>query len=151
MHGCISGLILHGAFQTKFLGILYQKLSTFMVIRRGAGSFKCHFQIFVYFLFWPGHHYGIMARGFTSISLLSIGVGAHFFMRDRSYQWLKDATLFGLISDKSAEIWGSEYSNIGQFSILAMADIAFLFVFACMQISWVMSLPIAKLQLAWKL
>ena len=46
MHGCISGLILHGAFQTKFLGILYHQLSTFMVIRRGAGSFKCHFQIF---------------------------------------------------------------------------------------------------------
>ena len=45
-HGCISGLILHGAFQTKFLGILYHKLSTFMLIRRGAGSFKCYFQIF---------------------------------------------------------------------------------------------------------
>ena len=42
-HGCISGLILHGAFQTKFLGILYHKLSTFMVIRRGTGSFKCYF------------------------------------------------------------------------------------------------------------
>ena len=42
----VSGLILHGAFQTKFLGILYHKLSTFMIIRRGAGSFKCHFQIF---------------------------------------------------------------------------------------------------------
>ena len=43
MHGCISGLILHGAFQTKFLWILYHKLSTFMVIRRGAGSFKVLF------------------------------------------------------------------------------------------------------------
>ena len=42
----VSGLILHGAFQTKFLGILYDKLSTFMVIRRGAGSFKCYFRIF---------------------------------------------------------------------------------------------------------
>ena len=31
------------------------------------------------------------------------------FMIDRSYQWLKDATSFGLISDKSAEIPGSEY------------------------------------------
>ena len=30
-HGCISGLILHGAFQTKFLGILYHKLSTFIL------------------------------------------------------------------------------------------------------------------------
>ena len=40
-------------------------------------------------------------------------------MRDRSYQWLKDATLFGLISDKSAEIQGSEYWKNCQFSILA--------------------------------
>ena len=32
-HGCISGLILHGAFQTKFLGIFYDKLSTFMLIK----------------------------------------------------------------------------------------------------------------------
>ena len=28
------------------LGILYHKLSIFMLIRRGGGSFKCHFQIF---------------------------------------------------------------------------------------------------------
>ena len=42
----VSGLILHGAFQTKFLGILYHKLSTFMVIRRSAGCFKCDFRIF---------------------------------------------------------------------------------------------------------
>ena len=64
MHGCISGLILHGAFQTKFLGILYHKLSTFMVIRRAAGSFKCDFQIFEIlenFSSWLGTilwHYG---------------------------------------------------------------------------------------------
>ena len=45
-HGCISGLILHGAVQTQFLGILYHKLSTFMLIRRGAGSFKCYYWIF---------------------------------------------------------------------------------------------------------
>ena len=45
-HGCISGLILNGAFQTKFLGILYHKLSTFIVIRRATGSFKCYFRIF---------------------------------------------------------------------------------------------------------
>ena len=45
-HGCISGLILHGAFQTKFLGILYHKLSTVMLIRRGDGCLKCDFQIF---------------------------------------------------------------------------------------------------------
>ena len=41
------------------------------------------------------------------------------FMRDRSYQGLKDATLFGLICDKSAEIRGLEYWKICQFSILA--------------------------------
>ena len=56
---CVSGLILHGAFQTKFLGILYHKLSTFMLIRRSAGCFKCDFQIFGilrnYFIM-VGHH-----------------------------------------------------------------------------------------------
>ena len=60
----ISGLILHGAFQTKFLRILYHKLSTFMVIRRATGSFKCDFQIFEIlenFSSWLGAilwHYG---------------------------------------------------------------------------------------------
>ena len=60
----VSGLILHGAFQTKFLGILYHKLSTFMVIRRSAGCFKCDFQIFEilgnYFIMTmaPLWHYG---------------------------------------------------------------------------------------------
>ena len=39
----VSGLILHGAFQTKFLEILYHKLSTFMLIRRSTGCFKGHF------------------------------------------------------------------------------------------------------------
>ena len=42
----VSGLILHGAFQTKFLGILYHKLSTFVLIRRSTGLFKCYFRIF---------------------------------------------------------------------------------------------------------
>ena len=83
MHGCISGLILHGAFQTKFLGILYHKLSTFMLIRRGAGSFKCHFQIFEilenFIQRWMAPYYGIMVKTFTSISLLSIGVGGSSF------------------------------------------------------------------------
>ena len=60
----VSGLILHGALQTKFLGILYHKLSTFMVIRRSAGCFKCDFQIFEilgnYFIITmvPLWHYG---------------------------------------------------------------------------------------------
>ena len=38
-------------------------------------------------------------------------------MRDRSYQGLKDATSFGLISDKSAEKLERENSNFGHFSI----------------------------------
>ena len=41
----------------------------------------------------------------------------YFFTEDGSYQWLKNATSFGLISDKIAEIWGSKYSNFGHFSI----------------------------------
>ena len=77
MHGCISGLILHGAFQTKFLGILYHKLSTFMVIRRGAGSFKCHFRIFEIlgnFFIMVGRHDddGMYGEGFhLDFSLIS--------------------------------------------------------------------------------
>ena len=55
----IFGLILHGAFQTKFLGILHHKLSTFMLIRRGDGCLKCDFRIFGilgnYFIM-VGHH-----------------------------------------------------------------------------------------------
>ena len=144
----VSGLILHGAFQTKFLGILYHKLSTFMLIRRDAGSFKCYFWIFEQLPWfwtwwtWVGHH--IMALwwglslGFLSYQLESYQI---LWTGERSYQELKDATLFGLISDKSAEIWGSEYSNFGQFSILAMA---FVFDF-CMQISQVMLLLIENL------
>ena len=40
----VSGLILHGAFQAKFLGILYHKLSTFMVIRRVLGHLSAIFE-----------------------------------------------------------------------------------------------------------
>ena len=123
MHGCISGLILHGAFQTKFPGIVYHKLSTFMVIRRGTGSFKCYFQIFVYLeKFYimtraPLWHHGKGIHLYFSV--INWSWGLIFFMRERSYQWLKDATSFGLISDKSAEIQGSEYWKNCQFSILA--------------------------------
>ena len=41
-------------------------------------------------------------------------LGAHFFMRDRSYQCLKDATSFGLLSDKSAEKLKGENLNFCQ-------------------------------------
>ena len=120
-HGGISGLIPHGAFQTKFLGILYHKLSTFMLIRRGAGSFKCHFRIFEIlenFLSWLGT---ILWSGHAPRFLCyQLELGAHFFMRDRSYQWLKDASSFGLLSDKSAEILGWKYSNFRQIHHLAI-------------------------------
>ena len=123
MHGCISGLILHGAFQTKFLGILYHKLSTFMVIRRGPRSLKGHFRIFAYlekfFIMTraPLWHHGKGIHLYFSVMNWSWGL--IFFMRDRSYQWLKGATSFDLISDKSTEILGSEYWKSSQFSILA--------------------------------
>ena len=59
----ISGLILHGAFQTKFLGILYHKLWTFMVIRRGAGSLKCHFRILENFFIMIWRHAMVLCWG----------------------------------------------------------------------------------------
>ena len=58
----------------------------------------------------------------TSIEIVTKleGVGgSFFFMRDRSYQQLKDATLFVILSDKNAEKLGGEYSNKIGFSILA--------------------------------
>ena len=48
--------------------------------------------------------YGIMVRGFPQISLLSLGIFFKILLTgDRSYQYLKDATSFGLLSNKSAE------------------------------------------------
>ena len=44
-------------------------------------------------------------------------------MRDRCYQGLKDATSFGLISDKSAEKLEWENLNFGPFSIMALGTI----------------------------
>ena len=46
LHG--SGLILHEAFQTKLMGILYHKLSTFMLIRRSAGHLSVIFEYLKY-------------------------------------------------------------------------------------------------------
>ena len=60
-----------------------------------------------------------MVRVFPLISLLSIIISLRFFTEERSYQGLKDATLFGLLSDKSAEKLEGEYSKNCQFSILA--------------------------------
>ena len=94
-----------------------------MVIRTGAGSFKCHFRIFVYLEKNFYHDQGTIMASWQGDSPLllcyQLELVAHFFMRDRSYQWLKDATSFGLISDKSTEIQGSEYWENCQFSILA--------------------------------
>ena len=75
---CVSWLILHGAFQTKFLGILYHKLSTFMVIRRGTGSFKCHFRIFVYL-----ENFFIMTR----VPLWHHGKGIHLYFSVINWSW----------------------------------------------------------------
>ena len=44
-----------------------------------------------------------MLRAFPQISLLSVGISLRFFTEERSCQWLKDATSFGLLSDMSAE------------------------------------------------
>ena len=44
-----------------------------------------------------------MVRTCTSISLLSVGLSLRFFTEEGSYQGLKDAASFGLLSDKSAE------------------------------------------------
>ena len=56
-----------------------------------------------------------MVRGFTWISLLESN--QILLTGERSYQWLKDATSFGLISDKSAEKLEVENLNVGHFSI----------------------------------
>ena len=42
-HGCISGLILLGSFSNQFKQGLGDYYGCFMLIRRGAGSFKCYF------------------------------------------------------------------------------------------------------------
>ena len=74
---------------------------------------------------WGGH-----APRFLCYQLVFL---LDFFTAERSYQGLKDATLFGLISDKSAEIQGPEYWKNCQFSIQNRPFLPFFFVFACMQ------------------
>ena len=41
--------------------------------------------------------------GTCPISLLSVGLSLRFFTEDKSYQYLQDATLFALLSDKIAK------------------------------------------------
>ena len=55
-----------------------------------------------------------MVRASTSISLLSGGLSLSFFTEEGSYQGLKDATSFGLLSDKSTGILRWKYSNFRQ-------------------------------------
>ena len=57
--------------------------------------------------------------GTWPISLLSVGLSLRIFTEDRSYQYLQDAILFGLLSDKSTEILKWKYSKKLEFSILA--------------------------------
>ena len=131
-------------YQTKFLGILYHKLSTIMLIRRSTGYFKGHFWIFGilgnYFIMaraplwhvWWGLSHRFLCYQLESYQILLTG--------ERSYQGLKDAISFGLLSDKSAEKLEGENSNICQFSILATWQTQSLCVCFRMQISQVMSL-----------
>ena len=78
----------------------------------------------------------LMVRTFTSISLLSVrSFLLDFFTEERSCQGLKDAISFGLISDKSAEIPGSEYWKNCQFSIRNRPFSPFFFLRVRMQIS----------------
>ena len=100
MHGCISGLILHGAFQTKFLGILYHKLSFFMLIRMGAGSFKCYFRIFEIlgnYGWAPLCIMACMVRGFAWISLLSVAIFSNPFNWKKVLSDAKECHLVWLV------------------------------------------------------
>ena len=139
----VSGPILHGAFQTKFLGILYHKLSTFMVIRKGTGSFKCHFRIFgilgnYFIMVWVPlwHVWWGLSPSFLCYQLWFLW---DFFTEERSYQGLKDATLFGLLSDKSTEKLEEENSNFRQILHTGHFQPS-----VHMQISQVTSLPVGK-------
>ena len=91
-----------------------------------------------------------MVRAFPLISLLSIIISLRFFFtEERSYQGLKGATLFGLLSDKSAEKLEGEYSKNYQFSILAAWLTRSLHFLFCMQISQVTSLPGGSVLARW--
>ena len=82
MHGCISGLILLGSFSNQFKQGLGDYYGCFMLIRRGAGSFKCYFQIFEILekiFVMVGHHYGMYGEGFhLDFSLISWNLNKSF-------------------------------------------------------------------------
>ena len=63
----LSGLILLGSFSNQFKQGLGDYYGCFMLIKRGAGSFKCYFRIFEileHFFIMDGHHYGMYGEGF---------------------------------------------------------------------------------------
>ena len=65
--GCISGLILLGSFSNQFKQGLGDYYGCFMLIRRGAQSFKCDFLIFEIlenFLSWLGAILWYYGEGF---------------------------------------------------------------------------------------
>ena len=67
-------------FTKILLGILYHKLSLFMLIRRSAGYFKCYFQIFVnlqkFFIMAMAPCMVSSNRGVTSVVILAEGIGS---------------------------------------------------------------------------
>ena len=136
----VSGLILHGTFQTRFLGILYHKLSTFMLIRRFAWSFKCDFQIFEilgnYFIMTrvPLWYYG---EGFhPDFSVIIWNFFKIFLLKKGLINVYLPSNLIRVLSNLSWNIRifaNSPYWPHGQHG-------AFVFNFH-MQISWVTSLP----------
>ena len=65
-----------------------------------------------------GHH--VMVSNNTSFGqylCYQLDFLLDFLTEEGSYQWLKDATSFGLLSDKSTEKLEWENSNFGHFSI----------------------------------
>ena len=139
----VSGLILHGTFTTKFLGILYHKLSIIMLIRRSAGCFKCHYWIFGilgnylsspwvpyfgrYCENWQGFPPQFLCYQLEFCQILLTG--------ERPYQWLKDATSFAFLSDKSTEKLEGKNLNFCYFSILAVW-LTRSFIFVCKWGKW---------------
>ena len=53
----------------------------------------------------------IACMNFGQYLCYHLGVSLRFFTEHRSYQYLKDSTLFVVYSDKNAEIFKSKYSK----------------------------------------
>ena len=84
---------------------------------------------------WVGRHIMVLWWGHSPRFLCyQLDFLLDFFTEEGSYQWLKDATLFGLISDESAQIQGSEYWKNCQFSIWNRPFSPFVFI--CKLAEW---------------